>query len=196
MTCKYIFRKHEQKSLKNKKNGIELNDILNLDKISNMSPEQIQNIWNEHHKEKNVIVATIPMKHYLKLEKRSNLFRNFIFPIARETQYEFFLLEFSNKNTYFTPLIQYQMYQENAPICLQLFYFTELLKSKEIVLMRGEFDSNVIKRQEAQYLADQIQYYYCSNNEFQLQLLHKFNNNPEQFQYTDLITEFERIQFP
>lgn len=36
------------------------------------------------------------------------------------------------------------MHKENAPECLTMIYFSEFADNKNIVLMKGEYDKNVI----------------------------------------------------
>lgn len=79
------------------------------------------------------------------------------------------MLQFAGNEVHFTPLISYQVeiqikfgtfliialnlkymyffqqtHKENAPDCLAITYYTELLDDKNLVLLRGEFDKNII----------------------------------------------------
>lgn len=60
--------------------------------------------------------------------------------------------------------------------------------------MRGEFDSNVLNVQEAQCLANQIQMFYCKDDESKLNLLNKFIKHPDSFNHMELISELENIK--
>lgn len=72
--------------------------------------------------------------------------RQFLFPLPRKQGYEFVVVQFEGKEAHFTTLINYQAYKENAPECLTLIHYTELAKEKGIVLMVGEYDTNVMVR--------------------------------------------------
>lgn len=62
-----------------------------------------------------------------------------------------------------------------------------------IVLMRGEFDTNVIDAQEAQCLVNQLQLYYSQNNQTKLELLKTFTNEPDSFKHMEIIKELENL---
>lgn len=57
-----------------------------------------------------------------------------------------FLVQYSTGSFYFTPLIKYQKFKENAPVCLSLIHYTELRENKDLILMRGEWDKDAIVR--------------------------------------------------
>lgn len=44
---------------------------------------------------------------------------------------------------HFTPLVEFQKHQSEAPPCLQLKFFTDFMDSKSIVLMAGEYNGKV-----------------------------------------------------
>lgn len=89
--------------------------------------------------------------------------------------------------------LQFQkVHKENAPECLNIVHYTEL-RDKGIILMRGEFDKNVINAQEAQCLANQLQLYYAQNNAAKLKILDTFTNKPVDFKHTDVIHELANL---
>lgn len=65
---------------------------------------------------------------------------------------------------------------------------------KGVVLMRGEYDTKVLTAQEAQCLTNELQMFYCKNDETKEQLLKTFTKNPDEFKHMDLIKEVENIQ--
>ena len=93
----------------------------------------------------------------------------FLVALPRNQGYEFIMLQFNGNEVHFTPLISYQVsnfislnnleiivltsidfniydqtHKENAPGCLTLVYYADLKDEKNIILMRGEYDKNVI----------------------------------------------------
>lgn len=73
-------------------------------------------------------------------------------------------------------------------------HYTEFSEKLGIVLMRGEYDVNVINAQEAQCLVNQLQLYYSqSNNQSKLDLLKKFTHLPDSFKHMDVINELENL---
>lgn len=73
-----------------------------------------------------------------------------------------------------------------------MVHYTEFA-DQGIILMRGEFDKNVINAQEAQCLINQLQLYYSQDNASKLQLLEKFTKDPANFKHMDVIKEMENI---
>ncbi len=63
-------------------------------------------------------------------------------PLPRANGYEFLYVQFMNNAFHFTPLLAYQTHKQNAPECFRLIAYTDLQTSKDLVLMRGEFDKN------------------------------------------------------
>ncbi|XP_068624246.1 ATP synthase mitochondrial F1 complex assembly factor 1 [Battus philenor] len=170
----------------------KLDAIFKLDLVKDKDASEIQVIWEEYHKNKEVISATIPMNLYTTLQKNMKEYPTFLFPLPRSEGYEFVMCQCYGETVHFTPLLAFQVHKENAPECLTMVHYTEL-GSKGIVLMRGEYDKNVLTGQEAQCLANQFQMYFSGKDQAKLQLLETFNNKPDSFKHMDLITELENI---
>lgn len=73
-----------------------------------------------------------------------------------------------------------------------MVHYTEF-RDKGIILMRGEFDKNVIDAKEAQCLANQMQLYYAQNEKNKLDLLETFTRKPDTFVHADVIKELENL---
>ncbi|XP_050349489.1 ATP synthase mitochondrial F1 complex assembly factor 1 [Nymphalis io] len=180
---------NEEPILEDKK----LNDIFKLELVADKDAEEIQIIWEEYHKHKEVISATIPKEIYETIQFNMKQFPTFLFPLPRSQGYEFIMSQISGHTVHFTPLLAFQVHKENAPECLTIVHYTELVK-KGIVLMRGEYDKNVLNGKEAQCLANQFQLYYYGRNENKIKLLELFNKTPDIFKHMDLIAELENIE--
>ncbi|KRT83001.1 hypothetical protein AMK59_4126 [Oryctes borbonicus] len=196
---------------------------MKTDLIKDKTPEEIQRIWQEYHIQKDMIAAVIPSKEYdvimeqsckfpifiLPLPRsqgfefipskeydvimeQSCKFPIFILPLPRSQGFEFIMSEFKGNTVHLTPLICYQVHKENAPECLTMKHYVEY-KNKGIVLMRGEFDKNVINVKEAQCLANQLQLYYNNRDAEKTKLLKQFNSKPDEFKHMDLIKQIENI---
>lgn len=85
-----------------------------------------------------------------------------------------------------------QVHKENAPECLNIVHYTEF-RDKGIVLMRGEYDKNVINAQEAQCLANQLQLYYGQCSASKLAILEKFTLKPADFNHQEVIDELHNL---
>ncbi|XP_065216900.1 ATP synthase mitochondrial F1 complex assembly factor 1 [Planococcus citri] len=171
-----------------------LNDILKLDKVKNEEPQVIEQMWLEYHKTKDsTIAASVPVNIYETLIQKSKKFPIFLVALPRNQGYEFIMLQFNGNEVHFTPLISYQTHKENAPGCLTLVYYSDLKEEKNLILLRGEYDKNVINAMEAQCLANQIQLYYGENDEKRTKLMERFTNHPDEFQHMDLIGELNTL---
>ncbi|KAG6448197.1 ATP synthase mitochondrial F1 complex assembly factor 1 isoform X2 [Manduca sexta] len=170
----------------------KLSDIFKLDLVEDKSAEEIQAIWEEYHKNKHVISATIPLQAYKSLQDKMKEFPVFLFPLPRSQGYEFIMCQSYGHTVHFTPLLAYQVHKENAPECLTMVHYTELA-DKGIVLMRGEYDKNVLNGQESQCLANQFQMYYGGKDEEKTKLLELFTTSPDNFKHMDLISQLENI---
>lgn len=87
----------------------KLSDIMKLELLENKTAAEIEKIWLEYHKNKDVIAAAIPADIYKLLMTRSVEYPLFIFPLPRSQGFEFFLLQFASNTVHFTPLLCYQV---------------------------------------------------------------------------------------
>lgn len=167
-----------------------LNDVMKMELIEDKHCGEIKQIWEEYHKQKEVIAAAIPSMIYDTIHSRSQQFPVFVFPLPRDKGYEYFLCQFSGHEAHFTPLLNYQAHKENAPECLTMTHYIDL-KEKGLVLMHVEYNKDVLNGTEAQCLANQLQLYYGQDNAKRLKLLERFTYTPQEFKHMDLIAELE-----
>lgn len=86
-----------------------------------------------------------------------------------------------------------QVHQENAPECLNIVHYTEFKDKLDTVLMRAEYDANVVNAQEAQCLINQLQMYYTQSVQSKLELLRRFTHEPDSFKHMDVIDELQNL---
>lgn len=170
-----------------------LDKIMKIELIKDKSAEEIQEIWQKYHSDKEFISATIPAEQFDKLIYKGKKYPIFLLPIPRSQGYEFIMLQFERNTVHFTPLLYYQVHKENAPECLTINHYTEFKDEKGIVLMRGEYDKNVINAKEAQCLANLMKLYYGEENPEKNKLLETFTSKPDEFKHQDLIKELESL---
>lgn len=169
-----------------------LDNIVKLDLLKDKSTEEIIDIWRDYHSKKDCIFATIPTDKYDIMHANIRLYPNFVLPLPRDSGgYEFFVLEFQEHCCYFTPLAAYHAHSDMAPVCLSIYHYPEL-RAKNIVLMRGEFDTNRLNIIECQCLANQLQYYYTSDDPTVKLSLHLFNKDSKNFDHMRLIEHLEK----
>ncbi|KNC25001.1 hypothetical protein FF38_11885 [Lucilia cuprina] len=171
----------------------KLSDIMKIELVQDKTAEEISKIWFEYHKTKDVLAATLTVQQFNSLMERAKKHPIFLLPLPRSEGFEFIMLQFANNTVHFTPLLAYQVHAENAPECLTIVHYTEM-SDKGVILMRGEYDSKVLTAQEAQCLVNELQMFYCINDEAKQKLLDTFTNRPDEFKHMDLIKEVENIQ--
>ncbi|CAG9857043.1 unnamed protein product [Phyllotreta striolata] len=171
-----------------------LDKIMKTELIKDKTSEEITSIWLEYHKHKDhCIAATIPSQHFDKLTENAAKYPTFLFALPRSQGFEFIMCQFAQNSVHFTPLLYYQVHKENAPECLTITHYDEFKEDKGLVLMRGEYDKNVINPQEAQCLANQLQMYYVQEDLEKKELMEVFTNEPDKFKHTDLIKHIENL---
>ncbi|KAI8318573.1 ATP11-domain-containing protein [Martensiomyces pterosporus] len=173
-----------------------LDEIMKIDLLSTKSTEEIGEIWNQYHGTKDMISAAIPARTYKDLLKTASKNPLFVIPLPREEGVEFFFMQFDYHQVHFTSLIEYKTNTVNARPYLTLTHYTDLIDDKEVVLMRGELEGErkLIDVQNAQYLALQMQQFYVTGGPEKRALLEKFNQQPEKFDYQELIEAAQKLQ--
>lgn len=172
-----------------------LADVMKIELIEDKTSEEVQQLWLDYHRNKDCIVASVPVSKFDLLIERSAKFPVFVLPLPRNQGYEFIVCQFSGNEIHFTPLISYQTHKENSPECLTMVYYPDLKDSKGLVLMKGEFNKDVLTAIEAQCLANELQLYYGEESEKRTNLLERFTYNPDDFKHMDLIANLETLSF-
>lgn len=167
-----------------------LDDLMKTELLVDKTSDEIKQLWLDYHRQKDVIVGVIPQETYTKMYEKGVEFSTFVLPVPRSQGYEYIMCQTVGHEVHLTPLIAYQTHKENAPECLTITYYTDL-QDKGIVLMKGEYDTDILNCQEAQCLANQLQLYYAQDNEKRLKLLQRFTYKPNEFNHMDLIAELE-----
>ncbi|KAJ1791039.1 hypothetical protein LPJ59_005060 [Coemansia sp. RSA 2399] len=173
-----------------------LDQIVRLDKLHSKSAEEIGQIWTAFHASKDCISATIPAHTYRQLMAIARKNPLFVLPLPREQGIEFFFLQFAYHQVHFTSLLEYKTNTVNARPFLTLTHYTDLIDSKDLVLMRGDLEgesSKMLDVQNAQYLALQLQQFYVTGGAEKRALLEKFNQNPESFDHNELVEAAQKL---
>uniref|UniRef100_A0A171AZ02 Atp synthase mitochondrial f1 complex assembly factor 1 n=1 Tax=Triatoma infestans TaxID=30076 RepID=A0A171AZ02_TRIIF len=165
-----------------------------MEMIENKTAEEIKNIWMDYHKGKDVLFSTYSYDQFQKLNSNYTKYPTFVFPLPRGDGYEFFLFQYVDSELHFTPMVQFKKHGANAPECLAVIYFPDL-KDKDIILMRGEYDKDVVSPLDSQYLINLTQMFYNGESTKCIDLIEQFNNKPDEFKYPEIISEVERMGF-
>lgn len=151
-----------------------------------------EKIWKDYHSQKDCVFAVLQRDAFEDLMTKGQSCPTFIFPLPRNDGFEFVLMQFDGKDVQFTSLAMYQILKENSPACLSLVHYTELLDSKGIVLMSGQYDNNVLKREEALMIVQLMAIYYGKNSP-RFDRVEMFNHQPDKFNHNLLIDEYKMM---
>ncbi|KAI8903701.1 ATP11 protein-domain-containing protein [Powellomyces hirtus] len=146
-----------------------LDKIVDLDLMSALPGTEIAKIWNTHHSQRSCLSGTMTGEFYDKFMQRARAFPMFVVPLPRQQGYEFFVLQISGHQAFFTSLLEYKTHAENARPHLVVTHYTEFKDDKDLVLMLGEITrtenasgSPVMTLLEAQNLVYQMQMFYVT----------------------------------
>ncbi|GFO34812.1 ATP synthase mitochondrial f1 complex assembly factor 1 [Plakobranchus ocellatus] len=169
-----------------------LNSVLKMELIKDKTADEISQIWSQYHASKDCLFSVLKAEEFQNLMEKSKECPVFVYPIPRDDGFEFILSQFDRHDVYFTPLSMFQLVRENAPPCLTLKHYAELMEDKGIVLMAGQYDDKVLKQQLALSLTQQLSIFYGRGSKF-YDLVKCFNYSPEKFQYQDLIDALKSL---
>ncbi|KOB64725.1 Chaperone atp11p [Operophtera brumata] len=93
----------------------KLSDIFKVDLVKDKDGAEIKVIWEEYHKLKEVISATIPLQQYSDIQGVMKNYPTFLFPLPRAQGYEFMLCQCRAHSVHFTPLLAYQVTHSCSP---------------------------------------------------------------------------------
>ncbi|KAG0672229.1 hypothetical protein C6P45_003704 [Maudiozyma exigua] len=191
----------------------KLDSYLNLDKISNLSPQQIEYLWRaKWGKNENVMSAVIPNEIFDKMYKYIRQNPVFVLPLPRKItgtetkesssqeegmELHYIQWQFVGPNTIhcmMTSLAEFKLHNQYARPHTTLEFFTDLSKEKEVVLMKGTIEPNSnIKSHDAQLLLLNIQRFYGALGEEsaiakkRIHLLESFTKATSEFKVDSLI---------
>jgi len=169
-----------------------LDSVMKLELIQDKEPAEITKIWNQFHSKKDCVFAVLSTSEFQNLLEKAKECPVFVFPIPRDDGFEFMLCQFDSHDIYFTPLAMFQMVRENAPPCLTLQHYSDLMDSKGLVLMAGQYDEKVIKKELALNLVQQMSMFYGRGSKF-YEMVKRFNYQPEDFKYEELIETLKSL---
>lgn len=164
-----------------------LDDVMKLELLADKSAVEIADLWLRHHSELPGLAAVMSAQQFADMSARWREYRTFLLPLPRQQGVEFFVVQFENDRAHFTSLINFQAHGENAPECLTLHHYSELMNRNKIVLMRAQYDTQLLTAAEARCLVQELQLYYYRPSCRREQLLETFSRRPEQFRYQDLV---------
>lgn len=160
-----------------------LNDICRQDLMEATEPSHLAWVWNEHHKQfPQYWGRTISTAAYEALQPRLKASPYFVIPVFREKGLFNVVTNFHNDVVGVAPLREFQAKQDHANISMTVQFFTELSRSKGMVLVRCEIEDKVFVRQDAIFLTQMLLKYYTFPQMYEA-WVETFNKRPNQFDF-------------
>eukprot|EP01065_Artemidia_motanka_P019432 TRINITY_DN2308_c1_g1_i1.p2 TRINITY_DN2308_c1_g1~~TRINITY_DN2308_c1_g1_i1.p2 ORF type:complete len:215 (+),score=55.69 TRINITY_DN2308_c1_g1_i1:115-759(+) len=162
-----------------------LDQIVKLHLFEQAAPVDIINMWSMHHEfDFQYWGRVLPAQAYEALQPRMRQCPYFVVPVFRDRGI------FNVVTNYHTghddlvvcaPLGEYQEKGDNATVHMTIQFFTELAKSKGLVLVRCELSDKRMTKQDAMFVTHILLKYYSSPTHYQY--VETFNKSPNQFNY-------------
>lgn len=169
-----IFRKPGRKGL---------DEICKLPLLEASTPGQIAAIWDNHHLQfLQYWGRTISADAYNALEPRLRACPYFVIPVFRDKGLFNVVTNFKEDLIGVAPLGEWQQKQDSAQIHMTIQFFSELSRTKRIVLVRCEIKDEVLMRTDCIYLTQMVLKYYTVPRLYET-WVETFNKRPNQFDY-------------
>lgn len=137
-------------------------------------------IWAEYHDETVSSVAEVlTQSEWTGLKERSRICPMFVFPIPRQDGFITLLAQWQDNNCLFTFLEEYRQSPMTAQPWMAFAVYEDLLNSKGLALLRGDFTTRITK-EEAGNLLNQCREFYLGDG---YRHVEKFNHNPAEFDF-------------
>ncbi|XP_042406040.1 uncharacterized protein LOC121996225 [Zingiber officinale] len=168
----------------------QLGSIIDLERATNCSPEELVSVWDDYHLGRGHIGASMKAKLYHLLNQRSLTCRHFVIPLWKGSGYTNMFLQVQMPHMIFTGLEDYKARGTQASPYFAVTYYTEFAESKDIVLIRGDvvFTSK-LSDSEAKWLLDTAHAFYLNDGKYKL--VERFNKETHEFEFKDVLRALE-----
>jgi hypothetical protein len=164
-----------------------LSSIVRLELFEKETPEDIQDIWLGHLKNVKCLAAVVPGSAYKHFKSRFKKFPYFILPWERTEGTYVPVMFFATDNSHFYTIAEdIQKLPNSHNPQLVINFYTELMETKDLVLMKGDFLSDIFNPDDGQYLAGLTQIFYLNEDWFK-NYVQVCNQNPEEFDFKDVV---------
>ncbi|CCW62051.1 unnamed protein product [Phytomonas sp. EM1] len=160
-----------------------LDEIVKLSLFEAASVQQVATIWNLQHSQfMQYWGRVITSAAYNALEPRLRQNPYFVIPVFREKGLFNVVTNFKDDLVGVAPLGEWQTKQDDTQIHMTIQFFTELARSKNIVLVRCEIKDTVFVRTDCIFITQMLLKYYTLQNLYET-WVETFNKRPKQFDY-------------
>ncbi|KAH9102773.1 hypothetical protein LEN26_006808 [Aphanomyces euteiches] len=174
-----------------------LQSLVKLDELEKEAPDAIRRIWNDYHDDKtDAMGRVLTQNEFRTLVDRAKKCAFFVFPVYRvnkdtnEEGYFTMLSQFQDKCFLLTTLDAYRENPAQAPPCLTVSIFDDLVSSKELALIRGDV-ANLLDKDEASRLLDSLIQRYV--NDAHYSTVESFNLKPQEFSFDAYLEECKKL---
>ncbi|CAH0480117.1 unnamed protein product [Peronospora belbahrii] len=158
-----------------------LDQIVKLELLEKEETPEIRCIWEEFHAHKRDAVATtLDATEFHTLAKRATVAPYCIFPVYRQKGFFNMLCQYQQSCFLVTYLEAFKENPTAAPPCVAISLYDNLLREKELTLVRGDV-INMLDKKETQVLLQQILLSYQQEELYNH--VDTFNNRPDQFDF-------------
>lgn len=189
-----------------------LNSFVDVAKIAELPPRELEYIWKARFQSKeNSLISIVPSNVFDKLYKTARENPTFVLPLPRETEggendafeLHYVQWQFVGPNTVhcmFTTLLEFKTHKEFARPHTSLMFHTELKENKGLVLMNGTVEKDsAVKLPEAQLLLLNVQRFYgaladSEASKRRTKLLRDFTFGSSDFSVEALVAEAQSLE--
>jgi len=175
----------------------QLEDLVKLDLLEKENPGRVLQIWMEYHKDKDAAVAGVMSRpEYDTFKFRCGKAPLCLIPVFKGSGHFVVIAQAQSAEAQLGGSIAFLVahlddYRANPTLAqpyLSLTVYTEILESKELALVRGEFDKGRLSKEEASLLLSDVLRSYV-NTEF-FKHVNSLNNRPAEFDFKQELALF------
>jgi hypothetical protein len=160
-----------------------LDEVVKLSLLEQATTPEVMNIWTSHHVQMlQYWGRVISTPAYDALRPRLDESPYFIFPVFRDKGLFNVVTNFDKDLIGVAPLGEFQKRQDHTETHMTIQFFTELSRTKNLVLVRCEIQDKVFVRSDCIFITQMLLKYYTQPDLYS-RFVHPFNKNPNQFDY-------------
>lgn len=160
-----------------------LDDIVKMELFENATVPEIINVWNFNHSQYvQYYGRVLSTSAYEAMRPRLEKCPYFLVPVFRDKGLFNAVTNFNQDLVGVVPLGEYQTKGDHAIPHMTVQFFTELSKSKGLVLVRCEIQDQVFRKQDCAFVTQMMLKYYTMPNLYE-KWVETFNKTPHQYDY-------------
>lgn len=173
--------------------------VSKLEQDKSQTPQDVAALWHTFHSfTMDLCSDVVSAERYALFTERTRRNPMFIMPVFKSIGYMNLLVQFQPPYTLLTSLREYKSRGHNASTMATFAHYTELAKSKKIVLVRGEVanatqSGESINKGEASMCMSMVRRFYLDNALYE-QFVEAFNHRPHEFKFELFLEAYRAIQ--